>query len=164
MEFLKHKWGYILLGLTAAAVVAGGCYLLFWNGSSSSYTDGLLVRASEKGEGPGEDMAAVSGKAEISRGGKEAGNAEIRNAEVGNAEVGNAEAGNAEARSAEVGKAKARSAEVGKAEVWSTEVGKAEVGNQEAGGAETGNPKVRNAEKGTEENAFGKRTEGRNCI
>ncbi len=44
MEFLKHKWGYILLGVAVAAAVAAACFLLFWNDQGDAYTDGLLVR------------------------------------------------------------------------------------------------------------------------
>ena len=45
MEFLKRKWGCVLLVIAVVAAIAVTWYLLFWTGSDGSYTDGLLVQA-----------------------------------------------------------------------------------------------------------------------
>lgn len=43
VEFLKRKWGYLIAVILAAAVLAVGAYLLFWN-QPEMYMDGLLVK------------------------------------------------------------------------------------------------------------------------
>jgi len=43
VEFLKRKWGYLLLGLALMATIMVVCFLLFWKDSGDAYTDGLLV-------------------------------------------------------------------------------------------------------------------------
>lgn len=45
MEFLKHKWGYLLLAAAVFLAAAAVWYLLFLNHEGDSYAGGMLVNA-----------------------------------------------------------------------------------------------------------------------
>jgi len=45
MEFLKHKWGYLLLAVMILLTAAAVWYLLFLKQGGNSYAGGMLVQA-----------------------------------------------------------------------------------------------------------------------